>query len=190
MIRKSAIIILIFLALSVSLYAEDGNSHHFDWNSLIGKILNSTILFGGLFLWLRKPIIEFLTKQSIDIKNDITDREKLLREKTDDLNKLRERLAKIESEVESLKGEASKNGEEEKKRIEELARKEADRIIANSEVEINARIESSIRSLKERVADMTIENFRNEFKKKLDDNLHKKIINDNIGIIGEIDERD
>ena len=87
MIKKSVIIILIFLAFSASLFAEDGNSHHFDWNSLIGKILNSTILFGGLFIWLRKPIIEFLTKQSIDIKNDITYREKLVREKTEDLKK-------------------------------------------------------------------------------------------------------
>ena len=114
----------------------------------------------------------------------------MVREKTEDLSKLKERLAKIESEIDGFKNEALKNGEEEKKRIEELARKEADRIIANSEAEINARIEASIRSLKERVADMTIENFRKEFKKKLNDDLHKKIIKDNIGIIGEIDERD
>jgi len=190
MIKKLFILILIIFVLSVSLFAEDGNEHHFDWNSLIGKILNSAILFGGLFLWLRKPIIEFLTKQSLEIKTDIVNRENILREKSDSINLIKNRLAKIEDEIKSMKSEARMNGETEKKRIRSLAEKEAERILKNSELEIDARIESSVRALKEKIADMTIENFKREFKEKLNDDIHKKIISDNIKIIGDIDETD
>lgn len=189
MIKKSVIFVLIILVFSFSLLAEDGSEHSFDWGSLIGKILNSAILFGGLFLWLRKPIIEFLTKQSIEIRDDISRREKSLNEKSDSVKLIEERLSKIEDEIKKMNRDAVRNGEEEKKRIEKLANDESERILKNSEMEIEARIESSVRSLKEKIADLTIKNFRDEFKNKLNGDLHKKIMTDNIDIIGEINER-
>ncbi len=186
--------IVIFLSLSailfsIPLFGETGVEHHFDWVGFFGKILNSSILIALLIFFLRKPIIEMLSKKSVEIREDIMIREKDLKDHKKSLIGISSRLDRIENEVEGMLAEAKKNGELEAKRIEELAKTESERIIRKSSEEIDVRIESSLIELKKKIADMTIEEFRNNFKSILTMDLHKKIIDKNIEISGEIIEK-
>ncbi len=188
--KKILIFIFIILIFSSGLFAEGGEEHHFDWAGFIGKVLNSTILFGGLTLIFRKPLIEFLTKQSVEIKTLISTSETNLKEKTDELKKLRSRLSGLENEIEKMRLDAVEKGEDEKKKIEELGKSESERILKNSESEIDARVDAAVRKLKSKIAGLTIDSFKEDFSKKLDKNMHRKIIEKNIKIIGELSERD
>ncbi len=169
---------------------SEPGEHHFDWWGFIGKTINSLILFGGLILLLRKPLIKLLTQKSLDIKTDIQQRENEVERTTNEFQKILERLEKIEEEVAGMKQNAQKSGNEEKKRIEELGAKEAQRILDLTDAEIDLKVEHSIRNLKAKIADLTIEHFKKDIQKQLDKKAHEKIIEKNIQKCGEIIERD
>jgi F-type H+-transporting ATPase subunit b len=162
---------------------------HFNWTGFLGQVLNSTLLFGGLIFLLRKPILKYLDDRSKSVKIDIEEREENLKKTAKILEEIRNRLDRIEEEVEEMKNSARKSGEEEKQKIQALGRQEAERVVRLNEEEINQRIESAVRKLKEKVADLTIEQFKKEVKTELDDRLHEKIIEKNIEVIGELIER-
>jgi len=183
------IFLILIILMTISLNASEGGEHHFDWTGFFGKVLNSSILIGVLIYFLRKPLIEMLSKKSIEIKDDIVVRESELKDQKNSLSGIQSRIDKIENEVAGMISEAKKNGDIEAERIKELAKLESERIIRNNRDEIDARIESSIIELKKRIADMTIEEFRNNYRSILNMDLHKKIIDKNIEISGEIIEK-
>lgn len=183
------LVLLALLAAPPAVFAETGE-HHFDWVGFFGKMFNSIVLFGGLFWILRKPLINLLAQKSLDIKNDIIEREELVKTTDSQLEEIKTRLEKIETEVLALKDNAQKSGEDEQKRIEELGKKEEERILAMTNEEIDNKVEASIRNLKERIADLTIEHFKKDIQTHLDSNAHDKLIEKNIELIsGEPGER-
>jgi F-type H+-transporting ATPase subunit b len=201
-IKAVAVVIGIFVAVAILILptyvlaqeghegeAESGHGHGFDWGQFLGKSFNSLILFGGLILLLRKPIIKLLAQKSLDIKDDIVQRETELQKSSRQLEELHQRLDKIEAEVAGMKQIAEQSGNEEKKRIEALGAKEAQRILELTDAEINTKVENSIRNLKAKIAELTIEHFKKDIREQLDKNAHDKIIEKNIKSCGEIIER-
>jgi F0F1-type ATP synthase membrane subunit b/b' len=188
--RKTTVSILFFLVFVVSVLAggegSSGEQHHFDWGAFLGKVLNSTILFGGLILLLRKPILKLLTEKSLEVKSNIREREVQLRESAETFEEIKRRLEKIEEEVMEMRKRAESIGDEEKRRIEELGKKEAERIMRLGDEEIRSRVEASIRKLKARIADLSIDHFKKEIQAHLDEKTHQKIIEKNIEMSGEI----
>lgn len=185
--KKSALFTLCWLALALELAASpEGGPVHIDWFGVLGKVFNSMVLFGGLFLLLRKPLIRMLSQKSSDIGNDILTREKNLAATERRLHEIRQRLAKVAAEVETIKDGADTAGKDELARLEAAGRLEAERIIAMSEEEIRQRVDAAVRAVKERIADLAIERFRDDFGKSLDAATQQKIIERNIDACGDL----
>lgn len=178
------------MASSGGEHGEATQHHGFNLKAFLGKTLNATILFGGLILFLRKPIIKLLTQKSLDVKNDIIQREVLLKKTTLHLEDIQKRLDRIEEEVIAMKKSAIDSGNEEKKRIEELGNLESQRIMEITNTEISTKVENAVRDLKAKIADLTIAQFKKDFESKLDKKTHEKIIEKNIDICGAIIERE
>lgn len=190
---KVLVIVLLTMVLAVPGFAEEGHGdghHGFDWWAFLGKTFNAVVLFGGLIVFLRKPLIKLLAQKSLDVKNDIQQREEEIIKTTSQVEDLQKRLDKIETEVNAMKTAAGKSGGEEKQRLEELAKSESQRIKELTEAEIDTRIDNAVRSLKSRVADLTIDHFKKDIEKHLDKKAHEKIIEKNIDICGDIIERE
>ena len=192
MISKSKISIVIFFLTTVALFAsvEGEQAHHFDWGGFLGSVINAVILFGGLIYLLRKPIGELLYKRTLEVKTDIINRDKNLENTSNQLKELQNRIDKIEREVQQIQDIARGKAEDEAKRIEELGKNECEKIKLLTEKEIDVKIESSIRRLKSKIADLTVEHFKKDITSELNDKLHDKIIEKNIEISGEIIERE
>jgi F0F1-type ATP synthase membrane subunit b/b' len=188
---KTLGIVILMVVLSGALHAGGGGEHHgFDWVGFLGKLFNATLLFGGLIFFLRKPIIEMLTQKSLDVKNEIHQKEEQVKSTSSQLDEICKRLDKIEEEVSGMKAAAKSSGEQEQIRIEELGKKEAQRIVELTETEIATKIENSVRNLKSRIADLTIDHFKKDIESQLDKKAHEKIIEKNIEISGDIIERE
>ncbi|MCP4150325.1 MAG: ATP synthase F0 subunit B [bacterium] len=168
----------------------DDSDHHFSWTKLFGSIFNSTVLFGGLIFFLRKPIINLLAQKSLDIETDIKQREELVETTTSRLHQMKTRLEKIESEVMEMKEDAKKSGSDEQKRLKETGEKEKQRILELTEEEINTRVDTSVRNLKEKIADLTIDHFKKDIQAHMNKKNHNNIIEKNIEICGDIIERE
>jgi len=181
------LILILTLATGLGASANEGASH-IDWFNVLGKVFNSTVLFGGLILLLRKPLIQMLSRKSSDIRNDIVEREKNLADTSVRLLDIQQRLDKVAAEVDGMKKSAEAAGQDELARLQEAGRLEAKRIIALSEEEIRQRVDAAVRAVKGRIADLAIERFKNEFARSLDAETQKKIIERNIDACGDLDE--
>ncbi len=189
--RNTKLFTAVFVLSSLTLSASGGghDAHHFDIVKFMGAVVNSVLLFGGLIYLLKKPISDLLGKVGQDIKTDIKEREAKLEKSEKQVEELKARLEEIEKEVDSVKEEARLDGEKERARIEENARAEAEKILRLAEEEIQSRVDLSVNRLKEKIADMTIEHFRKSIGDNLNDDLHRKIVEKNITMSGEIIER-
>ncbi len=184
---------MVLVLAAIPIFASDAgghDDHHITWLSVLGKVVNSGILFGGLYFLLRKPIKQLMAEKSQSIKDDILKREELLEKTTVQLEEMQKRVSRIEDEVVEMKKDAKRSGNEEKERIEELGKKEAQRIVALTEEEIDNKVDASVRNLKEKIAQLTIDHFKDDFKSKMDKKAQEKIIDKNIDIIGDIIERE
>lgn len=170
--------------------ARESEHHGFNWGGFLGKLFDSTLLFGGLIFLVRKPLIALLAQKSLDIKTDIIERENQLKNTAVHLQGIMERLEKIAEEVQAVKDSAEKSGNEEKKRIEEAGENEAQRILALTDEEIGNKMDTAVRELKERIADLTIEHFKKDIEAHLDPRMHERLIEKNIAVLsGETIER-
>ncbi|MCX6556831.1 MAG: ATP synthase F0 subunit B [Candidatus Aminicenantes bacterium] len=189
--KKTVVLAVLFLpaVLLAAAAGEAGEaSGHISWFSVLGKIFNSTILFGGLILMLRKPLIAMLSERGAAIVNDFNQREKSLAETAVRLEEIEKRLQQVKAEVEQIKAGAEAGGREELARLEAAGRMEAARIIALSEEEIRLRVEAALRQIKGHIADLAIARFKEDFVKTMDPATQQKIIERNIAACGEIDE--
>lgn len=188
-IKIFAFMLLLTVILTASGSKESpAASSHVDWFNVLGKVFNSTVLFGGLTLLLRKPLIRMLSEKSAAVENDFIEREKNLTDTTIRLEDIEQRLQKVTVEVEQIKASAVASGQEELDRLEAAGREEAARIIALSEEEIRLRVEAAVRLVKGHIADLAIERFKDDFIKNLDVAMQQKIIERNITASGDIDE--
>ena len=102
------------------------------------------------------------------------------------LQDIRQRLARVAAEVETIKNGADTAGKDELARLQAAGKLEAERIIAMSEEEIRQRVDAAVRAVKERIADLAIERFRGDFEKNLDVATQQKIIERNIDACGDL----
>jgi F0F1-type ATP synthase membrane subunit b/b' len=181
--KKALLLLFLALALATGLAASAGegeSAHHVDWIGVLGKVINSTLLFGGLILVLRKPLIQMLSQKGAAIRSTIEERGQALAATELRLQEIQQRLAKVTAEVENIRNDAEAAGKTELSRLEEAGRLEAERIIALSEEEIRQRVDAAVRAVKGRIADLAIERFRSDFARGLDDAAQQKIIERNI----------
>lgn len=189
---KKTLFVTLLLVLVVALGAtEEGGAeaHHFDWIAFWGRVLNFVILFGGLILLVRKPLIAMLARRSEEVRYDIEHRQDKTNSAECELERLTRRLDQLEKEIAVLQEEARRSGEAERAVLEESGRRESERVLAQSEVEIERRVELAMRRMKEHIADLTIARFTQDFREKSDADVQQRFIEKNIRMSGDIVER-
>jgi len=187
---KRILILILLLATVMALTASEGGhaeaaAHHFDWFAFIARILNAVMLFGGLFWLLRKPIAQMLGDKSLQVRHDMECHEAKMQQSETELLQLEERLAKLADEILVLKSQATEQGKIEKNRLQEVGKTESIRLLQMTEAEIDRRFTSAIKELKTRVADLTIQQFTQDFLGSANAGLHQRFIDRNIAMTGE-----
>jgi F-type H+-transporting ATPase subunit b len=193
MTKKYILLIGFLLLLCVFLPASaehHENSHHgIDWAAVIAKFVNSSLLFGGLFYLLRKPLRTYISEQSVQIKDDITKRENDLQQAKNQMVELKDRLVSIEKEINELKDNARIHGGEEATLLLEKTKNSVDGIMSTAENEITLKYKIALQQLKSDIADHIITQFKTDIQSVLNETSHEKIIGENIEKLGDILER-
>ena len=104
-----------------------------DWQQILLHLFNFTILAGGLYFLLYKPVKDFMNKREAHYQEIDEDAAK----KTEDAKKLEEeyqnRLKQIDVEIEEKKAQAAEETEELVNATLEEARKQKEKIIADAQ---------------------------------------------------------
>ncbi len=187
--KKTTVVALLLLASPLAASAE-GGAHGFDWTAFLGRVFNAAVLFGALFVLLRKPVAGFFAKRSREVRQGIEARQEEIARAGDRLQGIDDRLGRLEAEIAAIRLAADEGGKAEMARLDEAGRQEAERILQLADAQIRQRVDVALRQLKERIADLAIERFRDEMKGALDEPAQRRVIDRNIRQSGELHERE
>ncbi|HPW16945.1 MAG TPA: hypothetical protein PLP83_01045 [Candidatus Aminicenantes bacterium] len=154
----------------------------------LGKLVNFLLLFGGLFLVLRKPVAALLAKRTGAVGEAI-------RRAGDDraasearAAEARDRLAGLEGRVRALKAEAEAEGRREAERIAAAARAEAERLKKLTRRELDDQVRRSVQGLKAFVAARATDLARERIRRRLTPETQAVLIDRSIDRLSRIHE--
>jgi F-type H+-transporting ATPase subunit b len=185
--KKTAFAVLLLVPLFIFMTTEEGTSSSGSSNFL-GKVVNFAVLFGGLTYILYKPLRNFLTKRSRDIRAALDEARDARREAEQKLEEARRRIAALEDEVTGMKREAERKGLKEQAKIKALAEKEAIRIRSFAQQEIDLQLKAGIQELKEYTAEIAASLAEARMKDKITEEGQSKLIDKSIERLAEIHE--
>jgi F-type H+-transporting ATPase subunit b len=154
---KRAAVLLFLVPLLLGMTTEEGAASEGGGSGMIGKIINSAILFGALFFFLRKPLSAMLVKKSTEIREALEEARSARVQSEARLAEAHVRVAALEEEVARMKEQAVAEGRAETDRIKSLAEKEADRIRSLAAQEVAVRLQAGVRELKAYTAALAAE---------------------------------
>jgi len=184
---RSGLFILIML-LSFSWLGAAEAEPGFSLTAFLGQVVNFVVLFGGLAYLLYKPLLKFLQHKSDQVAENLKQSEKRRIDSLQRLEKSRERLSRLDIEINQMKTEAEAEATREKERIRLEARNEAERLKKLAKEEIDSMVKSSQRELKVYTLDLSISLAEKRIEEKLGPELHRKIIYKAIDKLGTLDE--
>ena len=183
MIKKKGIVLGLLILCSTIIFGSSENGFHL--GPFIGKILNSMILFGGLYFLLRKPVRRFLGEKGKNLKEG-------LKNQKEDIQRLESEGADLKQKVQVINEQAAKVKAEEEQRglkvIAELKGKEQaelEELKIKKEQETNERIDLMKDRLYEKLAEEIVARVEKDLIKVMDKYIQEGIIEKNIKVIGE-----
>jgi len=158
------------------------------WLDFAGKTINFLILFGGLGYLLYRPLKQWLHNKTLTIAHLLEENARARREAEEKLASVKERLMRVNEEIEAVRKKAEVEGLREKERILSLAREEAARIEKLRELEIEALRQGAIRELKAYAASLAAALAETRIKQKLNPELHRRLIRRSIERLAKLNE--
>ena len=155
---------------------------------MIGKIINFVLLFGGLFVLLRKPFLALLDKRTKTIEQTLAEATEARAAAERQLVEARRKTEALQVEMARLKIEAETDGRKEKERIRELAEQEAERLRNLARLEIDAHLRAGIRELKAATAELAAGLAETRLKSRLTEADQSALIDKSIDQLKTLNE--
>jgi F-type H+-transporting ATPase subunit b len=185
--RKAARAVLLLVPFLLAMSAEGGPQASGS-GGMLGKVINFVILFGGLTFALYKPARNFLVQRTRDIQASLDEaRDGRLRAEAK-LEEARAKLAALEGDVARLRAQAEAEGRAETERIRALAEKEARRIQAFTQQEVDLQLKAGIQELKEYTAGLAASLAEDRMKRRLTPDDQSGLIDKSIADLTELHE--
>ena len=185
--RKAARAVLLLVPFLLAMSAEGGPQASGS-GGMLGKVINFVILFGGVTFALYKPARNFLVQRTRDIQASLDEaRDGRLRAEAK-LEEARAKLAALEGDVARLRAQAEAEGRAETERIRALAEKEARRIQAFTQQEVDLQLKAGIQELKEYTAGLAASLAEDRMKRRLTSDDQSGLIDKSIADLTELHE--
>jgi F0F1-type ATP synthase membrane subunit b/b' len=154
----------------------------------IGKVFNFVVLFGALFLILRKPVRSMLVKRTADVADSIVQAETGRTAAESRAAGSRAKAAGLAGQVLALKAEAEAEGKRETERIAQAAREEAERLKKLTRLELEGQVRQSVGELKAYAAAKATALARERIRRRLTPEAQTALIDKSIDRLTRLHE--
>ena len=154
----------------------------------IGKVFNFVVLFGALFLILRKPVRSMLVKRTAAVADSIVQAETGRTEAESRAAGSRAKAAGLAGQVLALKAEAEAEGKRETERIAQAAREEAERLKKLTRLELEGQVRQSVVELKAYAAAKATDLARERIRRRLTPEAQAALIDKSIDRLTRLHE--
>lgn len=156
--------------------SEEHGQHHGSPLSIVWKWGNFILLFGGLAYYLRRPLREFLQARARGIEEGLASGKRAQEEAAGKMSAIEARLASLDEEIDGLRQQAARESEEERRRIIDSSRAEAEKVVAMAKREIEGLQRSARLELKAHVAGLAVDLAEERLRRDLEPSQNQRII--------------
>jgi F-type H+-transporting ATPase subunit b len=139
---------------------------------LIFRWINFFIVFGGGGYFAAGPFRRWVAAQRQAIQERIAEAQAERRQAEERLAQIEQRLAGLEQEIKALQEEAVENAAAERQRIEDAARREAERIVATAGMEIDSAGQAARLELRAYAARLAVTLAEQRIQERLTPEIH------------------
>jgi F-type H+-transporting ATPase subunit b len=187
--KKDLAVLLLLLPLFLGLTSAGEPGQRSALVDFLAKSVNFVILFGGLGILLAKPLRAFLEARAAQLKAMMAEAEESRKQAEEKLRAIERRLQGLEEEIRKIRADGERVGENEKERILEQARREADKLRSFALHEIEMHVEAAKRELRAQAADLAIGLAEDRIGQRLTPEIHSRLIDVSIADIGKLHEK-
>jgi len=136
---------------------------------LLPHVVNYLIFFGGLAYLLREHIAKFFGKRLSDIKASLAMAEKSREEAKRRLDELEGKMKNLDRELEDIGAIAIKEAEKERNRMQERAREDSEKIMAQAKADVENMRREAVMKLRSHIADLAVAEARKRIEESVDE---------------------
>lgn len=175
-------IFIILCALPFLVFLSSGEEGHSSSSTdFISKVINFAILFGGLYIVLRRPLKTFLEERSHIVDRTMKDAVESRKDAERKLQKAKTRMDSLEKEIRKIHEAAEFRGREEKEMILKDAEKKIQRLKKFSAQEIESLFQAKVHDLKKYAAELAVVQAEKLIQEKMTQERHSFFISQSIG---------
>jgi F-type H+-transporting ATPase subunit b len=144
--------------------------------SVVARVANFVILFGGLGYLLRKPAGAYLDARTDQIRVDLVTAQRTRAEAAAQLEAIQARMQQLPGELEALRRRGREEITAEEARIREMAEVDRTRLLELTRREIDMQLRAARRELTEHAADLAVGLARARFSREANPADHVRLI--------------
>ena len=129
---------------------------HGGLSGLIWPTANFLVLVGALYYFMRRPLVDYLSGRSSQIRKDLIDAAELNRAATAQLADVDRKMQALPAELEALKTRGAQEIAAEEERIAGAAATDRARLLMQTRREIDVRLQTAQRQLSDHAADLAL----------------------------------
>jgi F-type H+-transporting ATPase subunit b len=140
------------------------------------KIINFVILVGGLSYLLRRPIGQFFSQRSTDIRRGLEEGKKALEASQVQLAAVEDKLSHLEEEIAAFKAAAEREMESERQRLRREAAVDAEKLLETARVRLDAATRAARQELRISTARAALEHAEQMIRARLDPPARERLV--------------
>ena len=161
--------------LAVTLFASaafaagggGGDHHGIPWKHFAGSVVNFVIFLGILYKFAWPKVQEFFKTRREELLADRAEATRLREEAQAKLDEYNDKLAALEDERQELLDEYHKQGQREKERVVEEAKRQVEKMRADAEVVISQEVKRAIASIEAKAVEQAVSMAQNMATERL-----------------------
>lgn len=157
-------------------HAEEGGLNK--TKDLILRIMNFALLAGAIFFLARKPVAQALESRRQGIKDHLDDLERQKQEAEKQLAEYKEKLGRLDAEVQKIVAEYVQMGEAAKAKIIEAAKASAEKLQEQAKKNIEHEFEKAKQQLKAEMAEQAVAMAEELIRKHIKDEDQERIVDE------------
>ena len=177
-ILKYSLFTIFFVLYKIQIvFSAETNSETY-YLDFLWKVINFFILIFIIYFFSKKPISNFLKKSSQKIKTDYDEIKNQEENAILRMNDLKKKIEKIERQTDEMILKARNEAKKEKDILLENARLEIDKMKERASLRIEQEYHKTEQIIKEKIANESVLLAKNNIEKKINKNIHGKLIDD------------
>jgi F-type H+-transporting ATPase subunit b len=178
---KKISLILLFIVITcvlpaVAFASTEGGEAGWGWWETAGRWVNLLVIFGVIFYFARGFISKFFSDRRQNIKSEIEEARKARESAEAELAEMKDKMSRLDQELEDLHRQAEENARKEKEKIEAEAAAESEKIITSVKGEVDGLMRAARDELKDYAGQLAVDLAARKIRAEMDEKNRELVV--------------